>query len=50
MVFGNQFIVTMGYLADRVGLQAACRFSANDWRDFKTMLNMMALVCMNVAL
>lgn len=34
MVFGNQFIVAMGYPAVRVGLQAALRFSGNDRLDY----------------
>lgn len=47
-VFGNQFIVAMGYPADRFGLQEACGLSGNDELDFKSTRHAITSVCVSV--
>lgn len=47
-VFGNPFIVAIGYPADGAGLQAAWMFSGNDKVDVKTILCVITSVRINV--
>lgn len=47
-MFGNQFIVAMGYPAERAGLEATWRFSGNDRHDSKTTAYAITSVLVNV--